>query len=151
MNLEQTVASYGYKPSDFTECQLETIQSALDNNLQVSTIINPKVDELVMNIVVHETLTIPDKISMLPYLYPGVTFSQLGRIRESVESGDVAMLKQYTDVFKREDLSKERKVSLTKLMKRGLNYLDLLDSPLSDEELDKVVVSRIAAPFKAVA
>ncbi|MFN7094757.1 MAG: hypothetical protein ACK4M7_05260 [Burkholderiales bacterium] len=147
-NLEQTINKFGYKLTDFTECQLETLKIALEDNLDISTIANPKIDELVMNIVVHETVTNPEQTSMLPYLYPNVSFSQLGDIRKSVEAGDIDKLKKYTNLYKRDDLSKTCKSSIAILIKYDVDYTDLLDSQLSEQALADVISSRIPRMYR---
>ena len=148
-NLDQIIVKHGYKLSDFSECQIETFKMALENNLELKTIINPLVDEVVMNLVVYETITIPDKLSMLPYLFAGVTFAQLGDIRKAVEAGDEAKVSHFIELFQRDDFSNNRKSYIARLIEKGIEHKDFLNSPLNDEALILEIRERIPKMYDA--
>ena len=141
-DLEKIITSYGYKLENFSDCQIETFNMAVENQLELKTIINPQVDELIMNVVVHETITMPEKVSMLPYLYPGITFSQLGDIRQASQAGDMLKVDKFLELFHKKDISIERKNSIARLIERELDYTDLLDASLKDEEVLQEVRDR---------
>jgi hypothetical protein len=143
--LEDKINQHGYKISDFSVCQLEVIQEALNNKLDLSTIINPEIDETIMSVVVSETISNSGQLSILPYLYSGINFRQIKCLRFAIENKDTEKLNKYLAIFKSKKFSDSRKYALSILITNELYYKDLLNSELEDPEFTEEVKSRLSA------
>lgn len=130
---KQAIANVGYIGSDFDKYQLEAIQKFVQCGLANEwghKFIDPKLDDMVMQVVMAGIKDQPEYHYelVLPYLFSGMQVSTVASIRALCVDGKHDVVKELIDLWHSGEYEDSKLFKVQKLMVRGLEYKDIIDS-----------------------